>query len=75
MSINQRRVVGYWLLMLAGLTLITMQIVKYWNNQLELKIEEFIVSLMAISLVLAPRIILESIEKFINSKTNDKNEL
>ncbi len=74
MSINQRRVIGYWLLMLAGLTLITMQIVKYWNNQLELKIEEFIVSLMAISLVLAPRIILESIEKFINSKTNEKNE-
>ena len=75
MSINQRRVLGYWLLMFAGLTLLTMQIVKYWNNQLELKIEEFIVTLMAISLVLAPRIILESIEKFINSKTNDKNEL
>ena len=75
MSINQRRVVGYWLLMIAGITLITMQILKYWNDTLELKIEEFIVSLMAISLVLAPRIILESIEKFINSKTNDKNEL
>ena len=75
MSINQRRVVGYWLLMIAGITLITMQILKYWNNQLELKIEEFIVTLMAISLVLAPRIILESIEKFINAKTNGKNEL
>ena len=75
MSINQRRIIGYWLLMMAGITLITMQIIKYWNNQLELKIEEFIVTLMAISLVLAPRIILESIEKFINSKTNDKNEL
>ena len=75
MSINQRRVVGYWLLMMAGITLITMQVLKYWNDTLELKIEEFIVTLMAISLVLAPRIILESIEKFVNSKTNDKNEL
>lgn len=74
MSIQQRRIIGYWLLMFAGLTLITMQILKYWNNSLELKIEELVVSLVAISLVIAPKIILESIEKFVNSKTNGKNE-
>lgn len=60
--------------MLLGIALITMQVIKYWNNTLELKIEELVVSFVAISLVLAPRIILESIEKFVNSKTNGKNE-
>lgn len=74
MSISQRRILGYWLLMLAGLTLIAMQIVKYWNGTLELKLEEFIVTIMAVSLVIAPKIILESIEKFMNSKYGNKNE-
>jgi hypothetical protein len=74
MSIQVRRLIGNWLLMLLGIALITMQVIKYWNNTLELKIEELVVSFVAISLVLAPRIILESIEKFINSKTNGKNE-
>ena len=74
MSIQVRRLIGNWLLMLLGLALITMQVIKYWNNTLELKIEELVVSFVAISLVLAPRIILESIEKFVNSKTNGKNE-
>ena len=74
MSIQVRRLIGNWLLMLLGLALITMQVIKYWNNTLELKIEELVVSFVAISLVLAPRIILESIEKYINSKTNGKNE-
>jgi hypothetical protein len=74
MSIQVRRLIGNWLLMLLGIALITMQVIKYWNNTLELKIEELVVSFVAISLVLAPRIILESIEKFVNSKTNGKNE-
>ena len=74
MSIQVRRLIGNWLLMLLGIALITMQVIKYWNNTLELKIEELVVSFVAISLVLAPRIILESIEKFVNSKTNEKNE-
>ena len=74
MSIQVRRLIGNWLLMLLGIALITMQVIKYWNNTLELKIEELVVSFVAISLVLAPRVILESIEKYINSKTNGKNE-
>ena len=74
MSIQVRRLIGNWLLMLLGIALITMQVIKYWNNTLQLKIEELVVSFVAISLVLAPRIILESIEKFVNSKTNGKNE-
>lgn len=74
MSIQVRRLIGNWLLMLLGIALITMQVIKYWNNTLELKIEELVVSFVAISLVLAPKVILESIEKYINSKTNGKNE-
>jgi hypothetical protein len=44
MSIQVRRLIGNWLLMLLGIALITMQVIKYWNNTLELKIEELVFS-------------------------------
>lgn len=74
MSLSQRRNIAYWFLLLAGIALITMQAMKYWNGTLELKIEEGIVTLVAVTLALAPKLILESIEKFINSKYGNKNE-
>ena len=74
MSLNQRRNIAQWFLLLAGIALITMQATKYWNGTLELKIEEGIVTLVAVILALAPKLILESIEKFINSKYGNKNE-
>ena len=74
MSLNQRRNIAMWFLLLAGISLIVMQIVKYWNGTLELKIEEAIVSLFAVTLALMPKLILESIEKFINNKYGKKNE-
>ena len=75
MSLSQRRNIAYWFLLLAGISLIVMQVTKYWNGTLDLKIEEGIVTLVAVTLALAPKLILESIEKFVNSKTNGKNEL
>ena len=74
MSLNQRRNIAQWIFLLAGISLIGMQIVKYWNGTLELKIEEAIVSIFAVTLALMPKLILESIEKFINSKYGNKNE-
>jgi len=74
MSLNQRRNIVQWFLLLAGIALIVMQVTKYGNGTLELKIEEGIVTLVAVTLALAPKLILESIEKFINSKYGNKNE-
>jgi len=74
MSLNQRRNIAQWFLLLAGIALITMQATKYWNGTLELKIEEGIVTLFAVTLSLAPKLILESVEKYINSKYGKQNE-
>lgn len=74
MSLSQRRNVAYWFLLLAGIALISMQVYKYFIGTLELTIEELIVSLVATTLVVSPKLILESIEKFINSKYGNKNE-
>lgn len=74
MSLSQRRNIAYWFLLLAGIALIVMQAIKYWNGTLDLKLEEAIVTLVAVTLALAPKLILESIEKFINSKYGNKNE-
>jgi hypothetical protein len=74
MSIQQRRNIAYWFLLIAGIALISMQIYKYFIGTLELSIEELIVCLVATTLVISPKLILESIEKFINSKYGNKNE-
>ena len=74
MSFSQRRNIAYWFLLLAGIVLISMQVYKYFIGTLELTIEELIVSLVATTLVVSPKLILESIEKFINSKYGNKNE-
>lgn len=74
MSLSQRRNIAYWFLLLAGIALISMQVYKYFIGTLELTIEELIVSLVATTLVVSPKLILESIEKFINSKYGNKNE-
>ncbi len=74
MSLNQRRNIAYWFLLLAGIALISMQVYKYFIGTLELTVEELIVSLVATTLVVSPKLILESIEKFINSKYGNKNE-
>lgn len=74
MSLSQRRNIAYWFLLLAGIALISMQVYKYFIGTLELTIEELIVSLVATTLVVSPKLILENIEKFINSKYGNKNE-
>lgn len=74
MSLSQRRNIAYWFLLLAGISLISMQVYKYFIGTLELTIEELIVSLVATTLVVSPKLILENIEKFINSKYGNKNE-
>lgn len=74
MSLNQRRNIAYWFLLLAGIALISMQVYKYFIGTLELTVEELIVSLVATTLVVSPKLILENIEKFINSKYGNKNE-
>lgn len=74
MSLSQRRNIAYWFLLLAGIALISMQVYKYFIGTLELTVEELIVSLVATTLVVSPKLILESIEKFINSKYGNKNE-
>lgn len=74
MSLSQRRKIAYWFLLLAGIALISMQVYKYFIGTLELTVEELIVSIVATTLVVSPKLILESIEKFINSKYRNKNE-
>lgn len=74
MSLSQRRNIAYWFLLLAGIALISMQVYKYFIGTLELTVEELIVSIVATTLVVSPKLILESIEKFINSKYGNKNE-
>jgi len=66
MSIQQRRNIAYWFLLIAGIALISMQIYKYFIGTLILSVEELIVCLVATTLIVSPKLILESMEKFNN---------
>ncbi|QHB40929.1 hypothetical protein stinky91_gp067 [Flavobacterium phage vB_FspS_stinky9-1] len=72
MSINLRRKIGYWFLLILGLSLNTFQVYKYFTNQLEYNQLEFAVLIVGISFNFAPTYILRVFEKFV-LKTN-KNE-
>ncbi|MBC7847262.1 MAG: hypothetical protein H7Y10_12295 [Flavobacterium sp.] len=74
MSINTRRKVAYWFMLILGIGLLCLQFKKYYFNTLEFSIEEFIVTMVAVVMAINPLFFLESLSKFINSKTNEKNE-
>jgi len=74
MSINSRRKIAYWFMLLLGIGLLCLQFKKYYFNTLEFSIEEFIVTMVAVVMAINPLFFLESLAKFINSKTNEKNE-
>lgn len=74
MSANTRRTIAYWFMLILGIGLMTLQFSKYYDNTLELKIEEFIVTMVSVVMILNPLFIIDSLRKFINSKYGKSNE-
>lgn len=68
MSQNTRKQIAYWFMLLLGIGLLCLQFKKYFFNTLELSVEEFIVTMVAVVLTINPLFFLESLQKFINSK-------
>lgn len=68
MSQKVRRQIAYWIMLLLGIGLLLLQFKKYSDNTLELSLEEFIVTMVAVVLTINPMFFLESLTKFINSK-------
>ncbi|WP_445458419.1 hypothetical protein [Flavobacterium sp. HNIBRBA15423] len=74
MSLNTRRTIAYWFMLILGIGLLMLQFSKYYTNTLELKIEELIVSLVAIVMTVNPLFIIDSLRKFFNSKYGKNDE-
>lgn len=74
MSLQQRRAIMYWFTLIFGIAILCLQFYKYFTGALELKLEEGIVSVVAVAMMRNPNIISDGLKSFINSKTNEKNE-
>jgi hypothetical protein len=72
MSLQQRREVAYWFMLLVGIALMTIQLVKYWEKELDFSFGEIIITVLSVALMILPRYILRVFEKFINSNKNEK---
>ncbi|MGH2666055.1 hypothetical protein [Flavobacterium sp.] len=73
MSLKQRREIAYWFMLLVGIVLMTIQLIKYYNDELQYTTGEMIINVISVALMLFPRFILNMAEKFINSK-KDEND-
>lgn len=74
MSYQTRRAIMYWFTLMFGIAILCLQFYKYFTGALDLKLEEGIVFVFAVVLTSNPNIISDGLKKFINSKTNEKNE-
>ena len=74
MSYQTRRAIMYWFTLIFGISILCLQFYKYFTGALELKLEEGIVSIVAIALMRNPNIISDGLKSFINSKTHEKDE-
>jgi len=71
MSLQQRREVAYWFMLLAGIALMTIQLIRYGKNELEFSLGEIIITVLSVALMILPKYILRVFEKFINSNKNE----
>jgi hypothetical protein len=68
MSIRQRKEIGYWFLLILGLTLNTFQVYKYLTGQLVYSNLELVVLVVGVAFNFAPKFILNMFEKVITKK-------
>lgn len=70
MSLRLRREIGYWFLLILGLSLNTFQVYKYFTDQLGDWKLELVVCIIGLAFNLMPRYVLRLFEKFV-LKRND----
>ena len=70
MSLRLRREIGFWALLIIGISLNAFQLYKYFTNQLEGTMLELVVLIVGLAFNLMPRYLLRLFEKFV-LKRND----
>lgn len=65
---NFKTALKYWFWLLVGITLITMQVYKYWSNTIEYNIGEGIVLFVGMMFMIKPTMIPDYILKIIGKK-------
>ena len=80
MSLKVRRFIGYWFMLLLGIAILSLQFKKYMFNEFVLTLEsltiEFIVTCVAVVMILKPLSLIEIIKnivKFKYGKTTDES--
>lgn len=70
MSIALRRKIGYWFLLIVGISTISFQAYKYFTNKITDNQLELVVFIIGLALTLAPQYILKLFEKFVLRNKN-----
>lgn len=72
MSLKVRRFIGYWFMLLLGVAILSLQFKKYMFNEFILTLEsltvEFIVTCVAIVMILQPLSLIEIIQNIVKFK-------
>jgi hypothetical protein len=73
MSLALRRKIGYWVLLIVGVSLNVFQAYKYFTNQLEYSQLELVVLIVGVSFNFAPQYLLRVFEKVVTRNKTPKN--
>lgn len=65
-----RGTIGYWACMLIGIGLLTLQGVKYYNDTLNLGFAELGLTIVAVVLIFAPKVLSEAFGKLLDKRLN-----
>lgn len=63
-----RGTIGYWACMLIGIGLLTLQGVKYYNDTLHLGFAELGLTIVAVVLIFAPKVLSEAFGKLLDKR-------
>jgi transposase len=74
MSQGMRRFIGFWFMLILGIAILSLQFWKYYNNTLSFSIEESIVTIVGLSMIINPGVIIDMIKRIVNTKFGGKNE-
>lgn len=74
MSLNQRREIAFWFLMIIGMAITVVQFYRYATNTLSYTTSEMIMNLIAVAFMIFPRWILNVAEKIVTNKKSKSNE-
>ena len=74
MSSQIRKAIMFWFTLFLGIALLSIQSYRYYTNTIELNLQEFAVTMIAVVFMVNPNTISDTYKAIVKSKLNGKDD-